>query len=310
MIRTVVHTNNSQMTGCIVEIIKNKKKGMLFGAFYGDAFALGPHWIYDTQKIVKTFGQIKTLTPPPPTYHSSKRKGDFTHYGDQALVLLQSVNSMTGFDLKDFKNKWRALFDNYQGYVDGATKQTLKNIAAGIEDPVGSASQDLAGASRIAPLIYFYDDSTQLMAAVEAQTSLTHNNATVMNTAFFFAALTMTVLQGGTVKDALYSTLETVEDENIRRLIERGAKEAGQESVQCLQKFGTACSVEQSLPGTIQILLTYPEDYMGAMTANVMSGGDSAARGALIGMVLGAASPLDESYFKEMNSYDMIRNLI
>lgn len=294
-----------------MEKFNDKKQGMLFGAFYGDAFALGPHWIYDTQQIVKTFGQIKTITPPPPTtYHSSKRKGDFTHYADQTLVLLQSVCSMTGFDLNDFKNKWVSLFDNYQGYVDGATKQTLENIAAGIEDPVGSASQDLSGASRIAPLIYFYDDSTQLIAAIEAQTTLTHNNTTVMNTAFFFAAVTNAVLQGGTVKDAIYSTLETVEDENLRRIIELGAKEAGQESVQCLQKLGTACAVEQSLPGTIQILLTYPEDYMGAMTANVMSGGDSAARGALVGMVLGAAVPLEEACLKEMNGYDRIKNLL
>jgi ADP-ribosylglycohydrolase len=294
-----------------VEKFKTKKQGMLFGAFYGDAFALGPHWIYDTQEIMRTFGQIKTLTPPPPTtYHSSKRKGDFTHYGDQALVLLQSVSSMRGFDLDDFRNKWMSLFDNYQGYVDGATKQSLKNIAAGKEDPVGSASHDLAGASRIAPLINFYDDSTQLMAAVEAQTTLTHNNTTVINTAFFFAAVTNAVLQGATVRDALYTALETVEDVNVTRLIELGAKEAGEESVQCLQKFGTACSVEKSLPGTIQILLTYPEDYMGAMTANVMSGGDSAARGALIVMVLGAAVPLEVTYLKEMKGYDKIKYIL
>ncbi len=294
-----------------MEKFMTKKQGMLFGAFYGDAFALGPHWIYDTQEIVKTFGHIETLTQPPPnTYHSSKRKGGFTHYGDQALVLLQSVSSMSGFELDDFQRKWMSLFDTYQGYVDGATKQAIKNIAAGKEAPVGSASHDLARASRIAPLINFYDDSTQLMAAVEAQTALTHNNTIVINTAFFFAAVTQAVLQGATVRDAIYTALETVEDVNVTRLVERGAKEAGEDSVQCLQKFGTACSVEKSLPGTIQILLTYPEDYMGAMTANVMSGGDSAARGALICMVLGAAIPMEETYFKEMNDYDTIKNLL
>ena len=56
------------------------------------------------------------------------------------------------FDLSDFLDRWRALFEDYNGYIDHATTDTLSSYASGgsHEDP-GSPSEDLAGAARITP---------------------------------------------------------------------------------------------------------------------------------------------------------------
>ena len=64
--------------------------GIILGSFVADSLALGPHWIYDTKIINKEFGRIDKLQQPPAnSYHKTKNLGDFTHYGDQTLLLLQ-----------------------------------------------------------------------------------------------------------------------------------------------------------------------------------------------------------------------------
>jgi ADP-ribosylglycohydrolase len=73
------------------------------------------------------------------------------------LILLESVAEYEGFNLSDFAERWQKFFKNYDGYVDGATKGTLENLASGkSSSESGSGSDDLAGASRIASLVYVY----------------------------------------------------------------------------------------------------------------------------------------------------------
>ena len=78
---------------------------MVLASFAADSLALGAHWIYDTESISKMFGRVDTfLKPSPNSYHATKDKGAFTHYGDQTLryhndlkeALIQSV--MAGGD--------------------------------------------------------------------------------------------------------------------------------------------------------------------------------------------------------------------
>ncbi|MFO7715971.1 ADP-ribosylglycohydrolase family protein, partial [Desulfosarcina sp.] len=82
----------------------NNKKAMVLGSFTADALALGAHWVYNTRVIDKKFGVVEQYQDPLTSYHTGKRKGDFTHYGDQMLVLLTSVESCAGFDLDHFGN--------------------------------------------------------------------------------------------------------------------------------------------------------------------------------------------------------------
>jgi len=62
-----------------------------------------------------------------------KSKGDFTHYGDQTFVLLESVAQTKGFELQDFATRWKRLFEDYKGYFDQATQVTMHNLSKGKE---------------------------------------------------------------------------------------------------------------------------------------------------------------------------------
>ncbi len=258
--------------------------GSVFGSFVGDSLALAVHWIYNPQKIWADHGRITTyIDPSGNKYHKSKKAGDFTHYGDQTLELMRSIE--TSFDQALFESHWKNLWSNdYNGYIDGATRETLNT---GL-----SESDDISGASRIAPLLVPYSGKLQereLIKAVESQTAFTHNHPEVIESAVFFATLTHRIVQG----EKFEAALEAVAAQNWQfidpiQVIDDVAEELDEETGIAMEARGLDCHVASAFPATIYILVKYQESFESALIENTMAGGDSAARGMIIGMVLGA----------------------
>ena len=73
---------------------------MVWGQFLGDAAALGSHWIYNLTELKEKFpaGLAGFESPREGHYHWGKAPGDLTHYGDAALVLLESLAETGEFD--------------------------------------------------------------------------------------------------------------------------------------------------------------------------------------------------------------------
>ena len=67
--------------------------------------SLGAHWIYSQREIAEKFGHITGYATPATSYHPGKQAGDFTHYGDQTMVLLRSLAAHGRFDLADFARR-------------------------------------------------------------------------------------------------------------------------------------------------------------------------------------------------------------
>ncbi len=269
----------------------NRIKAAVIGAFVADALSLGVHWVYNTGVIDKKLGRVERYCDPLTSYHQGKKAGDFTHYGDQMLVLLESLSG-GGFDAHRFADMWRRFFADYGGYFDKATKATLANMDAGkgLTDSA-SDSDDLSGASRLAALVSVYhDDLEQLVSAARAQTRITHNDDRVLLSADFFARSVFAILGGHPPLAAMQTTLEThFSDSAIASLIRMGVESRKRDTREAIAEFGQMCSVEAGLPGAVHLIARYADDFKSAMVENVMAGGDSAARGMMAGMVLGAA---------------------
>jgi ADP-ribosylglycohydrolase len=261
-------------------------------AFIGDSLALGAHWIYDVDRIRRDFGRVDSLLKPDPaSYHPTKDRGDFTHYGDQMLVLLQSVAAMKGFDLNDFSTRWRGLFKDYDGYVDKATKSTLEGYGAGKgPETAGSSSTDLAGAVRIAPLVRVHGDRTDLLVeAAKAQTRMTHRDPQVVECTVFFARVCSMVLAGASPLDAMKWVAETDPSlSSIKAWVAAGIQSMEKEPTRAIGEFGQTCHAAQALPGVVHLIAKYESDLKEALVQAVMAGGDNAARAMAVGMVLGA----------------------
>ena len=275
-------------------MMKDNVQAMVLASFVADSLALGAHWIYDTKEIEQRLGRVDQLRQPlPDSYHKTKTKGDFTHYGDQALVLLEALAAEGGFSLGGFAGRWQGLFTrDYTGYVDKATAATLENMGRSADLlQAGSHSSDLGGAARIAPLLYRYrGDEAQMREAVRMQTMMTHNNPAVLAGASFIARTVWQVLQGSTHVEAMEAVLEEgVDDFDLDLRIRGGLDSAGKETKAVIGKFGQMCGIAAALPGAIHLIVTYGQDLRTALIENVMAGGDSAARGMVAGMVLGAS---------------------
>jgi ADP-ribosylglycohydrolase len=265
---------------------------MVLASFAADSLALGVHWMYDTEEIKKNFGRVDALRKPAPgSYHPTKEKGEFTHYGDQTFVLLESIAAKRGFDLSDFSKRWQHLFKTYRGYFDQATKMTIQNLALGkaIEE-AGSSSTDLSGAARIAPLVFLYHKHPETLVKVSrAQTQMTHNNPLVMDAAEFFAMVCCKVLDGTSPLKALTEVAaQRFKDLPLFAWVKAGIESAGKDSVSTIARFGQSCHTDEAFPGVVHLIAKYEEDLKEALIQVVMAGGDSAGRGLLVGMVLGA----------------------
>ena len=270
----------------------DNRRPMVLASFAADSLALGAHWIYDTEQIKKDFGRVDTLRKPlPGSYHPTKEKGEFTHYGDQTFVLLESIAAQRGFDLSDFSKRWQNLFRAYRGYFDQATKRTLQNLAQGKAiGEAGSSSTDLSGAARIAPLVFrYHQDPEMLVNAARAQTQMTHNTPLVVDSAEFFARVCCKVLGGTPPAQAMEEVAyQRFEGFPLSTWVTEGIESSGKESVSTIARFGQSCHTDDAFPGVVHLIAKYENNLKEALIQAVMAGGDSAGRGLLVGMVLGA----------------------
>jgi ADP-ribosylglycohydrolase len=293
-----------------------KRKAMTWGAFCADALALGAHWVYNTRVIDKKFGRLEHYQAPLTSYHKGKEAGDFTHYGDQMMVLMESIAATERFDGEQFAGQWKNFFGDYEGYFDKATKTTLEQMEAnGDLLNSGSPSDDLAGAARIAPVVYVHHSSPEkLEKAVRMQTAITHNNAVVIETAVFFAQAAVGVLEGESPVASIEKLLAAGNQTDLLTdLIQDGMESQNQDTRETIHTFGQMCSVEAALPGTIHLICTYENDLKQALVENVMAGGDSSARGILVGMILGAhkgMGSIPKQWIDDLNQGRRIHHLL
>jgi ADP-ribosylglycohydrolase len=293
-----------------------KIKSGVMAAFAADALALGVHWVYDVTRIKERYGRLDHLTAPEiALFHKNRQKGDFTHYGDQMLVLLESLGQCNGFKLEDFAARWQGLFDHYDGYLDKATKTTLSNFQAGRSPAAaGSDSTDLGGAARMVPIALFHaNDADTFIDCARQQTAMTHNHPLVLETARFFALAALKTANGADPATALRSAADQLSSGSaVSDLVDKGLASIDKQTSQAISGFGQACDTTEALPGTIHLIARYPEELETALIENIMAGGDSSARGILCGFILGIHNGLDavpRNWLAEMTAFNRIKTL-
>jgi len=280
-------------------------RGTIWGQFVGDAVCLGTHWIYDLNELGRSFpgGVAGFEAPGEGHYHAGKRPGDFTHYGDAALLMLQSVAQLGHFSPQDFGTRFVELFGSqeYRGYRDHATKGTLENyqpFAAQFPNnpfhfQAGADDDQPATATRLAPVVvaHFRDDA--LLRVVKSATQVCQNNSRAVVYMKCHALILQALLAGSDLGDALKAGAKAVSEEPEYGREVSGATEAvfgqlGQEVREATLGFGQSCPLKSSFPAAMHAALKYQDDPRRAMLQSANAGGDNAARCAMIGTWLGA----------------------
>ncbi len=260
-------------------------------ALVADALCLGPHWVYDQSQIASLFPNgVFAFADPASQYHPNRKAGQLTHYGDQCLTLHDSIERRNGFDLDAWREDWLTAMADYDGYLDGATKKTLAEKGLRPSD-----SHDLAGASRMAPILDLGLPVEDAFEAARAQTALTHGDPAVADAAEFFVRATDAVGNGATIDDAF---AVAVESGSYKSLDAEGclarAREAvtkGGEPLKVASGIGLTCDVSDAFPLALYMALLPDADFKSVMSTNALAGGDSSARAMLLALLFAAREP-------------------
>ena len=281
-------------------------RGAIWGQFVGDAFCLGSHWIYDLAELTQRFpgGPRGFETPAAGHYHFGKMPGDLTHYGDGALLQLQSLAERGAFDAVDFGARFVAMIESpeYRGYRDHAAKGTMANAREfrtahpgepyGYQD--GSDDDQPATVSRLAPVAARHFRDSGYLAVVERATRVCQNNDRAVAYAEGHALVLRELFSGNALLEAFRAAAGIMAEKGPE-----GAEVAGRINdaiaVQELSvreatlRFGQSCPLEASFPSAIHCALRHSDDFAAALQATAAAGGDSAGRASMVGAWLGAS---------------------
>ncbi len=95
----------------------------------------------------------------------------------------------------------------------------------------------------------------------------------------------------------------------IANYIEQGIEHNIVDPREMIPVFGQNCSGKSAFPSVMYFINRYEDDFEEALIENVAVGGDSAARGIVIGMILGAyhgEKTIPKDWLKDMKAYDEI----
>lgn len=230
------------------------------------------------------------------------------------LWLLQDLVEEGMFCITCFGNKWHKNMKEYTGYIDGATKHTMKQLDIHKNYfTCGSKSSDLGAVSRMFPIILKYRNSIESMKdSIKIHTILTHTNKDLIQVAYFFSQLVMGVLAGLDLEEVINSSCENFGD-NISKWIQEAKWAQALDTKEAILKLGQSCSVNGAFASTIYILLKHKDNFKEALKANMLAGGDSSARGMIIGAILAivhSKEVLEGSFVKQLNKDEEIESLV
>lgn len=228
------------------------------------------------------------LNDPRGQWHPNRKAGQFTHYGDQLKLLVEYVSENEQFHLSSYAKKWFFYMREYDGYIDGATRNTLENMRARSPLPCGFGSEDLSVVGRIGPLLQFGDTEPRFLEIVDLFTRTTHFTEITRACACFCAQLIWRLREGTTLDDALADSVAQ-SPTWIQEMVRNVQSALNDAPVDAILRFGPDCNARKAMPGALYLLLRYRSDYKTAMIENAKAGGDSAARGMVSGMLMAAA---------------------
>jgi len=291
----------------------NKLKGLIWGSLLADAYSLGGHWVYDQEELANSTLNLDALNDPLSSYHPTKKAGDFTHYGDQTIWLLEYMKQSRVYDPFVYGKRWEKNMSIYNGYKDKASSDSLLNIKSGRSFlAAGSGSHDLSIVGRHAPIMFTLQGMDEMLESVKFHNCLTHMSKETLDASKYIAEVTLAMIYNLDVIKTLEERAKFYGkgvEEEVKKAFEMKEKPSNE----AIEALGNNCNVTGGLAATIYLLINYHNDFESLLKANLLAGGDSAARGMVAGMIVGARygfEAIKPSWIESLNEYETLNRLI
>ncbi|CAH1271847.1 Hypp4723 [Branchiostoma lanceolatum] len=288
------------------------------GALVADAAAQGLHWVYDLEKLDAAVGG------KDPEFHSPSAcpfyttdTGTNTAYGDQTFVVLESLAECKGLDVNDLKQRFYKYFGPGTAFDTGDQKTrpikgpwrngSIKAFLAAMEakkENTGSDTDTQAdGAAKVAPLVALYVGQPDMLAKVEAAVKVTQNHPVALSAALANARMLEAFILHGKQEGVVEALMEelgkgqsiTGQDETVLKQMAdvQEQKPLGKPHREVVNKvFGSSCALPKQFQAALHCVVTHT-DYVSAVRATILAGGDNASRAGFVGACFGALGGLD-----------------
>ena len=265
----------------------------ILSAFVADTYLLASHWVYDEEQLQKLPINWDNLNDAQAMWHEGKKAGDFTHYGDQTLFLLEYLATHSNFDKEEFYHFWSEKMNSYKGYIDGATRNALETM--------GSQNNDLSICGRFTPLLLVSTTKEEFLENVTALTEITHNTELAKTTTAFFAELLWESRESQNIQESIQKLKSSYP--LLTTWIEAGVASKNNDTFTTIRDFGPACGIDGGFAGAIH-LLSLEDDFSTTMIKNAKAGGDSSARGMIVTAILATQDDflMNEKWLKGCNT--------
>lgn len=267
-------------------------------SFISDSYSLGSHWVYDEDQLKSLPIDWDRLNTPQALWHKGKKAGDFTHIGDQAYWLYEFLQDKEKFEAQDYLAFWEEKMKTYEGYKDGASRETLENIRNGKMS--GSNSHDFSVIGRIPSLLLVSKSEDEFINNVQAFVKLSHDDEKVVEVATFFAKLLLHVKSSQNIEKTMEELSLSFSD-YIQNAVQEGIESKDKDTFTTIREFGPACDVDEGFRGIVHLLARYPDDLKELLVQNAKAGGDNSSRAMVASSVLiakGVKDKLPESWYK------------
>ena len=315
----------------MTNFIHTKAYDSLLGLYIGDALAMPVHWYYNRQALNRDYGRVTDyMAPRNPhpdsilwrsSYRSPNAKGEILHdqaqywgqkgvhyhqflrAGENTLnvklchLLIESLNASGTYDADDYLNKYIAFMttpgNHRDTYIEECHRNFFANYARGrAPRKCGVTEKHIGGLVGIIPIVaYYFNQPDKAREAATTHLALTHPGHEMEIAGSLVIEILLKVFHGIGLKAAI---LEEIEAQRYPLLGHPFEKWLGDPDDGVIgPRFSTACYVEDSVPAVVYLALKYHDDPEQALIVNTNLGGDNAARGSILGALLGASGGIE-----------------
>jgi ADP-ribosylglycohydrolase len=311
----------------MTDSIQSKSRGTIYGLCIGDALAMPVHWYYNRQALSKDYGQVTDyLAPRNPhpdsilwrsIYSAPNSKGEILHdqaryWGQKGIhyhqflkagentlnvkicrLLIESINKSGTYDADDFLRRYIDFMttagNHRDTYIEECHRNFFANYARGLPPrKCGLKEKHIGGILGMLPVALHYQDRPdRAREAGLAHLALTHPGTKMETAGSLIIDILVKVLNGASLKAAILENIDAQNNPLLGYPFLKWMKEPDDSVIG--PRFSTACYVEDSVPAVIYLALKYHDEPERALVVNTNLGGDNAARGAVLGALLGAA---------------------
>jgi ADP-ribosylglycohydrolase len=316
----------------MANLIHGRFRGALLGLCIGDALAMPVHWYYNRQALKEDYGRVTDyLAPRNPhpdsilwrsSYAAPGAKGEILHdqaqyWGQKGIhyhqflkagentlnvkicrLLIESINQIGSYDADDFLRRYIAFMTtpgkHADTYIEEFHRNFFANYARGLPpDKCGVKEKHIGGLVGIIPVVVFYFNRPEkAREAALAHLALTHPGLKMETAGSLIIDILLKVLNGIPLKAAILEQIETQSNPLLGHPYTKLLDDPDDRVIG--PRFSTACYVEDSVPAVVYLALKYHDDPANALIVNTNLGGDNAARGSVLGALLGAAHGVEK----------------